>query len=396
MVYRRTSNRTSSRKAYGRPQYRRSSYTRPFTRPRARRSSYRAPARSRPRSSTSSKCVCPGEKTPAQKFLLAQADPFDPSVFGAKIPDSSTVPSVAITDIENVPLTLAVATNQKCYAFLPSYGLAAVAATEGAAGWTWQAAFAGGANRAKRTNYVAQYELDRPVAHALRITSAVAPTAATGFVHVAIAFESDFLETTWTWPTSTSGMSGYQFYKRVTLASLTQSPLTIINKFTDETAFRYSASQLSTTTGNNTGDVNTFQILGGRSWGALLVAFEGTGSLSPVNVEHLLMTEATVKFDSVVSGTSAAPSQPSVLAGASNMSANSDFSHTEQQQDSHIAKALREAAVGMAQAGEDIAGAFAPYARDAGYRAAMGGLAYMSRSAPVGLPGINNANRIAS
>lgn len=336
-------------------------------------------------------CQCPGDLSSGQKFILAQADPFDTKCFGAKIPDSSTLPSVPLVDTEVQALTLTVATNTNCVAFLPAYTVAGVIATEGAAAWVWPAAFAGSFNRGKRVNYIASYELDRPVAHAVRISSSVAPTAATGFVHVAIDFQSNLNETTWTWPTSPAGMSSCAFYKRVTLASLTQSPLTIINKFTDETAFRYQSANSSATVAQQTGTANSFQILGGHSWGALLVAFEGTGSLSPVNVEHLLMTEAIPSTGSIITGTTAAPSQPALLAGAGGMSANSDFAHTEDQQDSYIRDALQAAAQGAAAAGDVVMSeAILPMARRAGYAAVMTAATLGGQAIGRGIAGVNS------
>ena len=51
-------------------------------------------------------------------------------------------------------------------------------------------------------------------------------------------------------------MRDLPFYRKVTLASLTQSPLTVVNKFLDQTAFRYtdpseqSAGYANTSRGN--------------------------------------------------------------------------------------------------------------------------------------------------
>jgi len=326
-----------------------------------------------------------------QKFVLAQLDPFDPKCFGAKIPDSATVPSLTVFDVENLPLSLGVSiANSRCWALLPEYTSAVIASTEGAGGWTWPAAFAGTANRAKRTSYIANYELDRPVAHAVRISSPVAPTAATGFVHIAIAFDSTLNTTTWPWATSTAGMSGYQFYKRVTLASLTQSPLTLINKFTDETAFRYSSSNVGVTAGGFNSGNNEFQVL--RSWGALLIAVEGVNQLSSIDIEHLLMTEAIPDPAGVLSGSTAAQAQPSLLAGAGHMSANTDFAHTEAQQDSYVQQGLNAAAQGMQAAGNEIVQEYIlPIARQVGRGVASAALGYArSRLQARGIGGVNN------
>jgi len=372
-------------RARARGPVRRRAYTRP---PRARRTTQ----------GSAGECHCPGEISSAQKFILAQADPFDTKCFGAKIPDSSTLPSVSLVDTETQALTLVTTSNAKCYAFLPQYTVAGVEATElNPVQWSWPAAFAGSFNRGKRTNYVASYELDRPVAHAVRISSSVAPTTATGFVHVAIDFQSNLGETTWSWPTTPSAMSGCQFYRRVTLASLTQSPLTIINKFTDETAWRYQSANSAATVAQLTGTANSFQIMGSRSWGALLVAFEGTGSTNPLNVEHILLTESIPTTGSIITGTTAAPSQPSILAGAGHMSATADFAHTEDQQPSYINQALNAAAAGVAAAGDVVMSeALLPMAQQAGYAAAMTAATLGVQAIGRGISGVNaDPNRLA-
>ena len=66
-------------------------------------------------------------------------------------------------------------------------------------------------------------------------------------------------------------MRDLPFYRKVTLASLTQSPLTVVNKFLDQTAFRYtdpseqSAGYANTSRGN-------FHIT--HSWATIFVAVE--------------------------------------------------------------------------------------------------------------------------
>jgi len=356
----------------------------------------RAVSRRSRRYPTVDKCKCPGELSPSEKFVLANIDPFEPRCLGAKIPDSSTIPSLSICDIENQDLTLTTTTNSKCYAFMPQYTSGIVAATDGAGSWSWQALYAGATNRSKRSSYTTAYELDRPVAHAIRLVSQVAPTSATGFVHVAIAFESNYLQTSWPWPTTTATMSGYPFYKRVTLASLTQSPLTIINKFTDETAFRYSSSGSgNATSGTLQGTDNTFQVA--RNWGTILIAFEGVGSAAPLSVEHLLITEATPNVSGAVSGTTAAPGNNNILNGVGHMSANTDFTHTETTQNSYMSQALGAFTQAAAdQTSEYVSNLAANFGANAGRAATTLAFNMLARgmSPNNGLPGINNENRL--
>jgi len=350
----------------------------------------RAPARGT-RDPQTGGCHCPGDMTSAQKFVLATLDPFDPRSLGAKVPDASTMPSLSVVDVENQGLTLGVITNQRCFAFLPQYTTAYINSTEGAAGWTWPAAFAGTADRSKRAAYIGAYELDRPIAHAVRLSSPVAPTAATGFVHIAVAFESMLGLTTWPWPSTTSALSGYAFYKRVTLASLTQSPLTIVNKYCDETAFRYQSANTGVAASGFPATNNEFHV--NRSWGAILIAIEGSSSLAPLEVEHLLMTEAIPQSSSVLTGTTAAPFQPSVLAGAGHATANTDFAHTESQQDTYVNQGIAAVAEGMQAAGNEAFNGFVvPLLQNVGYGTVAAAVNY-----GLGIGGVNNnPNRLAA
>jgi len=286
---------------------------------------------------------------PGEKFLFAQIDPFSPECWGAKIPDSNTVPSVASQDVENVSLALTTATNMRAWAFNPSYVTGQITSNEAAAQWVWPLAFAGGSNRSKYTSYSAQFELNRPTAHAVRISSPVAPLNATGFVHIAIAYESYYGATTWSWPTTPGGLSGYQYYKRVTLASLTQSPLTIVNKYVDDTAFRYLSTDAS--------DIKQGQDLEfsvPHSWGTILIAVEGVGSTSPLSIEHLLLTEAIPKSTSTVSGSTAASFSPEIVQATSNMSAHTDFTHSETNQNEYMTNALNQVRAGAGAAGQEL------------------------------------------
>jgi len=262
--------------------------------------------------------------TAGERFVVATVDPFNVAALGAKIPDSNTVPSVAVDDLEVFPLTQTNISDSNCYAFRPGYNSSYIAGVSGAVAWAWPAAFTGGVNRQKRASYVNSFELDRPVGHAVKIASPVAPTTATGWVHIALAFESFTSSTTWPWPTTTAGLSGYQWYKRVTLASLTQTPLTIVNKFVDDTAFRYLDTTSSDIPSTLTGGL-PLEFAVPKSWGTILVAFEGVGSLNPLTVEHQLLVEAIPKSTAALSGSPAAPPDTNLSQAASQMSAAGDF-----------------------------------------------------------------------
>lgn len=341
---------------------------------------------------------------------MALLDPFNPSCLGAKIPDAATLPSVPTSDVENFDLATTTAGQSGCWAFTPNYNNAVIAATSGAGSWAWGANFSGQSSRTKRSSYVATYELDRPVSHAVRISSQVAPLNATGFVHVAIAFESHLRQPTWQWPTTTAGLSGYPYYRRMTLASLTQSPFTIVNKFCDETAFRYSDANIWSGSagtgaggvGNITGDPSGYtagqnQFHVPRSWGTILIAFEGAPSTIALSVEHLLMTEAIPRSDAPLSGTQAASQSSATIAGASHMSANTEVGHTEDQQESFIASGLGAFAQGAAErAGQvvnDVIAEVNPAMRRMGAWS-IDQVLGMSRND--GIAGVNNADRLTN
>jgi len=320
-----------------------------------RRTSYantsrrKAPRRSVRRASSRKKepCVCPSELTPSARFALAQIDPFDTSSNGAKVPDSNTMPSISSTDIEQIPLAVAAdATN--AIAFRPQWTYGTVLATPGGGLVTWGAAYAtNSANRGKRSAYDGVCEVTRPVAHAIRISSPVAPTAASGFIHIGLSTESTWGEVTWKFPTTTAGMSGLQFYKRVTLASLTQAPLTIINKWLDDTAFRYSSpnsAPLAAATGSE------FQT--DMSWATIVIMTEGVPiNTTVLSAEHLLISEGLPQKAGPIIGSPAAPNSPATLSAVGRMSAETEPFHNEAEQETYIQRGVNALAQGAAEQG---------------------------------------------
>jgi len=113
----------------------------------------------------------------------------------------------------------------------------------------------------------------------------------------------------------------------------------------------------------------------------------------------ILHHESIPKQDSVLMGSTAAAFAPSIIGGASHMVANTDFSHTEDQQQNYISNSLSTAL----QAGASRAGNIAmervilPAAESLGYnlagRAISAGLAYVAGR---GISGVNSdPNRLA-
>lgn len=370
-------------------------YRRPYRRAaRSYTSSYRrsAPRRSSRRKTTSTRsskraCACSHELDPGQKFILAQADPFEPRCLGAKIPDSNTVPSVACPSSQLLTPSLLAGANVDAVALIPSLTGGILEAGGGIGAWTWPAAFTGAVDWTNATSYRNTFELARPVAHGVRISASVAPTTATGFVHIAVAYEAFNATTTWPYATTVAQMSGYSWYKRVTLASLTQTSLTVINKYVDETAFRYSGAD---TVGVEGALPMEFHVPFG--WGAILIATEGIPSANPLQIEMILHTEAIPKSTSVLQGNTAAPYSPQLIGASANMVSNSDFTHTEDGQAAHIASTLGNAVYqGVSLAGSTLLNNIVvPGVRQAAYNAAgyaaSVGLAALGR----GVGGVNN------
>jgi len=361
-----------------------------------RRSSYSRFSTYRRTRTKKTPCKCPGELTPTAKFALAQLDPFHPNALGAKIPDSNTMPSIANASQDQVSAPLATTGFMTGFAFRPYYSYATIAATPASAtAVTWGANVAANAsNRRDYTSFVAQMEASRPVAHAVRLVSQLAPTSATGFVHIGLSTESYYgnVSATWQFPTTVNEMTGLAFYKRVTLASLTQSPLTVINKWIDERGFQYhDPAQVPVISSGAPSEVTSPF---GFSWSTIVVLIEGAPSTpSPLSAEHLLLTESLPKKDSILIGTQAAPNSPGTMSAVSTMSGNTDFTHTEDGQDSYIQRGLESFQEGAAVAGEQVWNNVAQpllsklggYAVNTAFNAVVAGM--MGRG---GLPGVNS------
>lgn len=381
MVRRRVSKRSVRRVARRRPAYTRRRVSRRVGRKRA-----------------SEPCKCPGELSAGAKFAFAQLDPFEPKCLGAKIPDSNTIPSIAQSDTDQVAIAAPpTAGLLVAMAFNPSYASATLEAgqlgTPDPTQIQWTGTFK---TRRNHTTVVNSIEAYRPVAHALRISSALAPTAATGFVHIGLAVESRRNETSATvpdYPRTVNEMTGLALYKRVTLASLTQSPLTLINKWIDDTGFRYDdpdAVYQFLGSGSILAPSLNFQ----QSWGTLVIMVEGAPTTSsPISVEHLLLSEMLPRKDSFILGTQAAPNSSGTMSAVSTMVGEIDFAHTEAQQESYIQQGLNELSRGAAIAGAQVwNNVAAPLLQRAGYAAVSTAaqMAINAASGRGGIPGVNS------
>lgn len=334
-------------------------------------------------------CKCPGELSPSQKFMLAQLDPFDVKCNGAKIPDSNMIPSISNVDTDIVGFSGPQGTDTvRAIAFRPGYRSGEVIATAGSGSVSWGASLSSNVvNRDKTTTYEAQIELFRPVADAIRMTSPLAPTSATGFVHIGLSTESRYNEGTWTFPTTVTQMANLQFYKRVTLASLTQTPFTVINKWLDDTAFRYSSPAAPP------GNAGQSEFQTDLAWATIVVMLEGTQQAGvALSFEHLLISEGIPQRDGVFIGSAAAPNAPDIISAVSSAQSRTEPFHTEAEQESYINQGLNAMADGAMAAGEGVYYNVAlPLLRQAGYRAVTTGLAMAANAlgGRGGIPGVN-------
>jgi len=342
MPRRRSTTRSSARAYRRRPSYRR--------RPVRRRASVARvyPRRPAPLGLTSlSKTI---RKVP---FLMAHIDPFLPVVRGVKVPDSNTMESDTALCTDEYTGTITTGTNVKCFAFNPSLTSTVVPSTEGAGAWTWPAAFASGVDVAQLSNIQAASTAYRTVSHGIRISCTLAPTTASGFVHIAVYAPSTYNTSTWPFPTTLSQMRDLPFYRKVTLASLTQSPLTVVNKFLDQTAFRYIDTTEATAGFANTSR-GSFHIT--HSWGTIFVALDGAPNASAaIGVEMILHTETIAKAGATNNSSPAAPGNSRLMESAAHMAANTEASHFESEQSTVFQRATDAVSEGLQAGAENIA-----------------------------------------
>lgn len=226
-------------------------------------------------------------------YTLAQVNPFDRNCYDCRIPDANTAPSSPFFSYDELAMDMST-TNAYCVACIPHCQYYAIAATNNVdpAGWTWPAAFGGLNSQTKASSVTAQYTLARTVAHGIRISCGLSPTTVTGYVHVALYSLSDYGQTTWQYPTTIAQMTELPYYRRFTLAELTQGAVTISNKFNDVTSRLY---RDTSDTGKPTTTGTLYQW--SQGWMSILVAVEGapTGSRALV-IECINHMEGQSKF----------------------------------------------------------------------------------------------------
>lgn len=243
------------------------------------------------------------------RFQVAQVNPFHQDAIGCKIPDANSMPSCAIQICDNVGVNADAVNGVACTAIRPFLTGTFVASTAaGATSWTWSALFAGQTNSTRRGSITSNFTLVRPVAHGVRVSSALSPNTVTGYVHVAIFSSEMYGETTWDFPTSVSQMSNGTIYKKIPLALLCGKSMTIVNRSIDFSSERYidpSSDVAETATDNS------FQTTG---WGTVIIAVEGAPlSSACLQIENLIHFEGIPLKTGVADASPAAAYSPGAI-----------------------------------------------------------------------------------
>jgi len=328
-LYASTSTTTRRRARRAPVRRRRRAYARPVRRATARR----APSKR----FRSTRRVAPARTL--TKYELANLNPFDQRVNGVKIPDSNTQPSETTFDENRITTTIGASGFAEVTAFLPNptvnsvKGVGATATT-----WTWPAGYGGATASGNLASLKADFMGIRPAGHGVRISCPLAPLSVTGFCHVAIVPVETYSQTTWQFPTSVTQMLNLPWYKRYTLASLTQRSITVVNKFLDATATRY--FDVDSTLVATSGNVD-FHFSG--SWCAIIVAVEGAPvSTNPLTQDTIVHYEGLPTIGSTNNSTPAAQYNVNELEDVSRIATNHPGTFEEGQEDDLISSAMRE------------------------------------------------------
>jgi len=308
-------------------------------------------------------------------YALAHCDPFDDRCKGVKVPDTNTMPSVALTTIQETSISTT-GVNANCHMFYPNPASQEVFCTnknKSSTSWDWGPSDtatslvpAQQVQNIKLGAIAAGYDLIRPVAHGCRISCALSPNTVTGFVHIAVGAPASFLQLTlngWL-PDSIARLSEMPWYQRVTLASLCVKPITIVNKILDTTSQTYysPARAFKEETAIETGSIIVGQAVASvnvaghgnydrdslNGFAMVFIAVEGAPASSVACVvEHISHYEAIPKSIGLQTGGAAAPSQPHVLAGVSHAAAQMSATHREGEEQTYIGAFAQRAQEGF-------------------------------------------------
>jgi len=382
------------------PTRRRRTYKRQPARRRRTTRSYSNPFRKR-RATTRKGYARSATRPRLTRFELAQLNPFDRRVIGAKIPDANTQPSDTYYAEDRIVFTYPATDLAIAKGFFPNTTALWTDSVNGtSSAWTWPSMSVSNA-AAVSSDAVNNFVLQRPVGHGVRLSCPNAPLSVTGFVHIGIYPLTDFNRSGWDLPVNLSQMSNLSWYRRFTLSSLTQKSVTVVNKFLDLTAQRYSdpASDLMATGG----DVSFHT---GTGWCAIIIAVEGAQvNTNCLSVESLVHFEAIPKISSTNTGGSSPAANFNVqeMEGVSRMAATSSGVFVEGEEQSVISRGMQALGSGFAAAAGELFDDYVlPTARSAGYAAAYGAAgvagAYYgryNRNRGGGIPGINTPRLLA-
>lgn len=330
MVYRRGTS-TKRRSVRRRPVTRRRSYRRPVRRY-TRRASTPNPRK---------EMTGTGH---GDKYIKAFIDPFMADVDGVKIPDSNAQPSVPLKALDTWDVTADSTYGSMVYAFNPHLASAQVFATMASTTtWSWGTSFGQTNPSNKLTNLRNDQELFRPVAHAVRVTSGLAPTAATGFVHVCVFSQATYNQSTWTYPTSIAQMQNVPGYKRIPLGRLTSEGLLIVNRPMDVTAQRY-----VDTDSPYIGNAATMEFHTGLQWCSILVAVTGAPiSSTSATCENVIHLECIPRANAISQSTPAAKYNVTALGGASNAASKARAAVLDSEKGIRASEVVQAAAQGI-------------------------------------------------
>lgn len=302
------------------------------------------------------------------KFTLAQLDPFSEKVAGVKIPDVNTQPSATVVAEDEWAITTGGTYGTQAAVFRPTLNSNIVnGTTSSSTVWSWTAGYAGASQSSKYLGIYNNNSLIRICAHGIRLTSALAPTSVTGYVHIAIVVHSNFSASTWDYPISIEQMQTSQWYKRIPLAVLTQKPYKVVNKILDSNGFRYFDPQsdlISSAT-----DVE----LQSAGWADIMVAVSGVPlNTNAISVESIVHYETIPSNGSALTTSPAAPASSASVEQATNVANATPAVHEE----GMFGNFFAGAAEAVGDIGRAAYGSVNNRMRDYGYNVAMGLGAY--------------------
>lgn len=124
-----------------------------------------------------------------------------------------------------------------------------------------------------------------------------------------------------------------------------------------------------------------------------MIEGQPSSATTPISFEHLLLTECLPRKDAWVLGTQAAPNSPGTMSAVSSMLSETDFAHTEAQQESYVAAGVEELARGAQVAGERVwTDVGVPLLQRFGNNVLNAGMMYAVNAATGrgGIPGVNS------